>query len=208
MNKAPGATDELFVDWGETGQTIGVAIYDAASTLIASRQTGFVESPAGSGGYVFADYVFPDDKGTYRIRYDNDGGTAAVGHVVWEDLTITSSSGEPFDGDTYGEVDEMFRRLKINNPTAEQTEAAEGMLIAATGEIDAEVDREDDDPISGWEISLAKEVCLQRAIELWRASPFGLIDIGGDFGAITTAKNTWDRHAHDLAPLKRQWGLA
>ena len=109
---------------------------------------------------------------------------------------------------TYGDVEEMFRRLKINTPSTEQTEAATGMLVAATGEIDSEVDREDDDPIAGWEISLAKEVCLQRAIELWRASPFGLIDIGGDFGATHTSADSWKRHAINLAPLKRQWGFA
>jgi hypothetical protein len=157
---------------------------------------------------VLADYVFPSDRGTYRIRYDNDGGTAAVGHVVWEDLTITSSTGEPFDGDFYGTVDELFRLLKITNPTASQTDAGERVLIAATGEINAEIDLPDDDVVTGWQISLATEVCLERAVELWRAAPFGIVGIDSEFGATHTSRNTWERYAHMLAPLKGQWGLA
>lgn len=210
MQKRPGQVDELFVDWGATGATIGATIYDAASTLIAARTTGFVESPAGSGGYVLAGYTFPTDRGTYRIRYDDDGGIAAVGHVTWEDLTITSSTGDPFDGDTYCSIEELFRVLKIRTPTQEQTDAGTRVLVAATGEIDSEIDREDDDPVSGWEVSLAAEVCLERAVEHWQqgSSPFGLLGLGAETGVAFASADSWKRHALKLAPLKRQWGFA
>lgn len=206
MRKRPGQVDELFVDWGETGETIGATVLDGEDTVIAARATGFVED--GNGGYVLADYEFPDTRGTYRIQYDNNGGVGGVGHVVYEDLEIVSSTGEPFDGDTYGTVEELFRLLKINNPTDAQTDAATRVLTTATGEIDSEIDRAEDDPIAGWQISLATEVCLERAVELWRAAPFGIVDLGGDFGATHTARNTWERYAHMLAPLKTQWGIA
>lgn len=210
MQKRPGQVDELFIDWGASGATIGVAIYDAASTLIAARQTGFVESPAGSGGYVLASYVFPEDKGTYRLRFDDDGGTAAVGHVAWEDLTITSTLGEPFDGDTYCDADELFRVLKIREPSAAQQEAAERVLAAATGEIDSEIDLVDGDALSGWQISLAAEVCLERAVEHWQqgGSPFGLLGLGAETGVAFASADSWRRHALKLAPLKAQWGFA
>lgn len=208
MRKSPAAVEDLEVDWGTTGATLGVTVLDGLSTVIAARQTGFTESPAGSGVYVKAGYVFPDDRGTYRLQYDDDAGTAAVGHVAIEELIITSSTGEPFDGDTYGTVAELFRLLKILSPTDAQTEAGERVLTMATGEIDAELDREDDDPIAGWEISLAAEVCLERAVELWRETPFGIVGIDSDIGGTHTARNTWERYAHKLAPAKRQWGLA
>lgn len=209
MNQRPGATDDLTVDWGDTGATLGVRVMNGATTVTA-RQTGFTESPAGSGRYVLAGYVFPDDRGTYELLFDDDGGVAAEGHIATEELIITSSTGEAFAGATYGTVDELFRILKIRTPSAEQTDAAERVLAAATGEIDSEVDLPDPDVLSGWQVSLATEVCLERAAELWKEQEvqFGLVGIGSEFGATRVATNTWEKYAVKLAPLKGQWGLA
>jgi hypothetical protein len=39
-------------------------------------------------------------------------------------------------------------------------------------------------------------------------APFGILSVD-DLGVATrTARDTWERHAHKLAPLKRQWGFA
>ena len=111
----------------------------------------------------------------------------------------------------YATVDELARILKIRTPSAEQTAAMERVLLAAAGEIDAEVDRSDEQGgLSGWELSLAAEVNLERAVEHWRQqeAPFGLIGLGPELPAERTARDSWDRHAHKLAPLKGQWGLA
>jgi hypothetical protein len=53
-------------------------------------------------------------------------------------------------------------------------------------------------------------VNLERAVEHWRQqeSPFGLIGLGAELPAERTARDSWERHAHKLAPLKGQWGLA
>jgi hypothetical protein len=53
-------------------------------------------------------------------------------------------------------------------------------------------------------------VNLERATEHWQQmqSPFAVLGLGGDAGAITVARDTWDRHAHKLAPLKAAWGIA
>lgn len=208
MNQAPGATDDLTVDWGTTGATLGVRVLDGQGATTIARTTGFAEYPAGSGVYQLDAFTFPTVLGAYTLLYDDDGGTAAVGHVALEELWITSTIGSPFVGTTYATELELFRLLKINSPTSEQTAAATRVLTAATGEIDAEVDRDVADPIAGWEISLAEEVCLERAVEMWRDAPFGIVDIGGDLGGIHTSKNSWERYAFKLAPLKRQWGLA
>ena len=52
-------------------------------------------------------------------------------------------------------------------------------------------------------------VNLERAAELWKLQEvqFGMV-LGSEFGAVHIARNTWDKHAYTLAPLKRQWGLA
>jgi hypothetical protein len=109
----------------------------------------------------------------------------------------------------YATVDELARILKIRQPTAEQVEAMERVLLAAAGEIDAEVDLPSGG-LSGWQVALAAEVNLERAVEHWRQqeTPFGLMVVGVDLPAERTGQNTWDRHAAKLAPLKGQWGMA
>jgi hypothetical protein len=109
----------------------------------------------------------------------------------------------------YATVDELARILKIRVPTAEQVEAMERVLLVAAGEIDAEVDLPSGG-LSGWQVALAAEVNLERAVEHWRQqeTPFGLMVVGVDLPAERTGQNTWDRHAAKLAPLKGQWGFA
>lgn len=81
------------------------------------------------------------------------------------------------------------------------------VLVAATGEIDAEIGLD-----SGYSSppSLATEVCLERAVEHWQQmkSPFGILGLGGEQPATHVGRDSWDRHAHKLAPLKESWGLA
>ena len=111
----------------------------------------------------------------------------------------------------YTDTTELARILKIRTPSAEQTVAMQRVIDVAEGEIDAEIDLADDaDPLAGWQLALAAEVNLERAVEHWRQqeAPFGLIGLGPELPAERTARDSWDRHAHKLAPLKAQWGLA
>lgn len=111
----------------------------------------------------------------------------------------------------YATVEELARILKIRTPTDEQTNAMVRVLLTAAGEIDAEIDRTADDPIAGWQLELAAEVNLERAVEHWRQqeSPFGLIGLGGEVGTgMFAGRDSWTRHAMKLSPLKSQWGLA
>jgi hypothetical protein len=111
----------------------------------------------------------------------------------------------------YADTTELARIVKIRTPSAEQEVALQRVLDVAEGEIDAEIDLADDaEALAGWQLALCAEVCLERAVEHWQQqeSPFGLIGIGAEFGATPTSKDSWERHAHKLAPLKNQWGLA
>lgn len=110
----------------------------------------------------------------------------------------------------YAGVDELARILKIRTPSADQLTAMRRVLAAAAGEIDSEIDLATDGTLSGWQLALVAEVNLERAVEHWRQqeAPFGLIGLEGFGVAERTARDTWERHAHKLAPLKAQWGLA
>jgi hypothetical protein len=135
--------------------------------------------------------------------------------LVWADgdgdVSIPTESIQNTDAATpYATILELARILKIRAPSAEQTDAMNRVLIAAAGEINSEIDAGDSGGLSGWQLALATEVNLERAVEHWRQqeSPFGLIGLGAELPAERTARDSWERHAHKLAPLKGQWGLA
>src|SRR5688572_25366124 len=166
MRRTPGQIDQLFLDAGQTGLTVGARVLDNDGDTTIARTTGFVEYPAGTGLYYLDPFTFPEDRGSYTILYDWDGGTAAPGNTATEELEITSSAGDPFSGDTYGTVEELFRILKIRQPSAEQEAAGERVLAMAKYEIDSEIDL-DDDVLGGAQVDLVTQVALQRATELW-----------------------------------------
>jgi hypothetical protein len=210
MQRRPGQTDQLFVDWGVSGvaASLGARVLDLEGATTIARTTGFVEAVSGSGLYYLEDFTFPEDAGSYVIVYDD--GSTDPGHTASEELEVTSSIGEPFSGDTYADTDELFRVLKIRQPTTEQELAAMRVLAAATFEIDHELERPDDDPLVGSEVSLAQVVCLERAVEHWKQeeTPWGLVGNGLDGTASFIARDTFSRHAETLAPMKRRWGIA
>lgn len=215
MIRTPGQVDQVTLDWGVTGiaADVGVRVLDDSGNTTIARTTGFVEYPAGSGFYYLDDFTFPTTRGSYTLFFDVDGGTGAAGNTATEDLEITSTIGAPFVGDTYATTSELFRILKVRTPTDDQTAAAVRVLAAATGEINSEIDREDDDPVSGWEVDLCQQVCLDRAADLWRHTESipGVTGLLGDEGGTMAqpfGRYSWERYAQRLSPLKRQWGFA
>ena len=118
---------------------------------------------------------------------------------------LDSVSDQPYATST-----ELARILKIRTPSAQQLVAMDRVLATATIEINSEIDLGTDTALTGGSIDLATEVCLERAVEHWRQeeSPFGLIGLGAELGSAFTSKDSWERHALKLAPLKDQWGLA
>ena len=110
----------------------------------------------------------------------------------------------------YASVSELARILKIRAPSDEQEIAMRRVLIAAAVEINAEIDVDDDTELTGAQLRLCEQVNLQRAAELWAMQevPTGIVGIGGEFGATHMARNTWDKYAYTLAPIKDQWGFA
>ena len=135
--------------------------------------------------------------------------------IVWVDASLDESSPTDAvqnvvdDVVMYATTDELARILKIRTPSAEQESAMERCLIASSGEINAEIDLAEGATLTGWQLALANQVNLERAAELWKLQEvqFGVV-LGTEFGPTHIARNTWDKHAYTLAPLKNQWGLA
>lgn len=105
----------------------------------------------------------------------------------------------------YATTSELALILRVNE--VDNLVALTRVLTAATGEIDAELGID-----SGYNNppALATEVCLERAVEHWQQmkSPFGILGLGGETPATHVGRDSWDRHAHKLAPLKESWGVA
>jgi hypothetical protein len=138
----------------------------------------------------------------YRLIWaDADGDTS----IPTESIQNTDSSAP------YATVTELMRILKIRAPTADQLTAGNRVLIASAGEINSEIGLDSETGLAGWQLSLAQEVNLERAVEHWQQqeAAFGIIGLGGvESVAVHTARDSWDRHAHKLAPLKTTWGIA
>ena len=211
MRVKPGTTHDLYEEWGVTGATLGVRLDDNQGNTTVARVTGFVESPTGSGIYYLSAFTFPDDAGDYVLIFNDDGTTYAPDHVSTRPVTVTSSAPDgDFDGDTYATTDELLAILNVRTASDAQTAKAERVLLAAAGEINRELDLSDDQALDGSGVAMAAQVNLARAAELWKEEEiqFGIIGIGSEVGTTYIARDTWDKHAIKLAPLKGQWGLA
>lgn len=120
----------------------------------------------------------------------------------------------------YVDVDELVRVLHLRQPTGAQGTALQRVIDTSTGEVNGEIgtawatpdlaswpDTPDvPDPLAA---ALIVEVTLERAVEHWnqQESPFGVIGLSEALPTMT-AKDTWDRHANKLSPMKRTWGIA
>lgn len=114
----------------------------------------------------------------------------------------------------YATTEELAEILNFDDEQSIEAheEALQRVLDAAAAEIDAELGRDepyDDDAIP----ALVVQVSLERAVEHWKQmkAPFGVIGVGGDefgVGVTRAARDSWERHAYKLAPLKDTFGLA
>jgi hypothetical protein len=109
---------------------------------------------------------------------------------------------------SYATVDEFMRRIGVTAPTADQLERGQQALDAATQEIDAHLGWLETPPtLTAEQLALVTIVNMNRAGEHWRFTPYGTLNQGPDLPPVLTARNSWYRHARDLASLKTNWGV-
>jgi len=105
----------------------------------------------------------------------------------------------------YADVIELARVLHLGAPSDAQGTALARCLDTAALEIDSECGTS----FGTAPPALVVEVNIERAVEHWQQSQsaFGIVGLGGDSVPVTTARDSWERHAHKLAPLKQTWGV-
>lgn len=114
------------------------------------------------------------------------------------------------DRPVYASTSELATLVRVQE--SQRHDSLIRVLKAAAAEIDSEIGTAD---INGTSLpysnppALVREVNLERAVEHWKQmqSPFGVIGMGEEIVPYT-ARDTWDRHAHKLMPLKGHWGIA
>ena len=114
------------------------------------------------------------------------------------------------DRPVYATVSELAQLLRVS--ASDRHDSLLRVLKSAAGEIDSEIGTVD---ITGGTLPysnpppLVREVNIERAVEHWKQmqAPFGIIGLGDDV-SVYTARDSWDRHAHKLSPLKGSWGIA
>jgi len=111
----------------------------------------------------------------------------------------------------YATAEEFLRRIGVSNPTAAQADTANDCLDASTQEIDSHLGWLDSGPpadLTPEQVALLKIVCLDRASEHWRNTPFGALGTGPELPPVMTARDSWYRHSRKLASLETEWGIA
>ena len=110
----------------------------------------------------------------------------------------------------YAGTAELARVLGLRSVTAAQGTALEECLNAAAFEINAECLGAGTVFFGTPYPDLVVTTNVDRAREHWaqREISFGILSLGADTIPVATARDSWERHAKKLAPLKADWGLA
>jgi hypothetical protein len=181
------------------------------------------EAPESTGPWTLLETIpiLPVDADPMNPAYRNFTTDLGTADELWYQIVFVDadmSTGLPTfpiqnvedDRPVYASVSELARLLRVS--ATDRHNSLMRVLKAAADEIDSEIGTA---TIGGVATpfsnppAIAREVNLERAVEHWSQmqAPFGIVGLG-DVGATYTARDTWDRHAHKLAPLKGSWGLA
>ena len=190
---------------------------------LAWTQARIQEAPASTGPWVTLETqnLSPVDADPANPAYRNFTTQLGTAEEQWYRIVFLDASGDTGlptypvqnvadDRPVYASVSELANLLRVS--ATDRHDALMRVLKSAADEIDSEIGTADihgnATPYSN-PPALAREVNLERAVEHWKQmqSPFGIIGIG-DLEATYSARDSWDRHAHKLMPLKGSWGIA
>lgn len=208
-------------------QVVSFADYLPAARYDGNPWTGITieEAPTSTGPWTLIDtqtFAVPDDDPAHPQERSFTTDQASDTFGLWYRITFTDTNGDvslptaPIQNPTvavaaYATTNELFRILKVREPSDDQTLAAQSDLNTATLEINAEIDLADDaHPLDANQLELCRGVCLDRAADLWRhrESVPGVLGVLDETLTAAPGRYSWERYAQRLAPVKRSWGIA
>ena len=107
----------------------------------------------------------------------------------------------------YASPDELANALRVA-PGVKNQDLLAKSVAAASAEIDHTVGRAADDPIPAND-PVAHMVCIARAVEWFKSndSAFGVVGFDAT-GVLAAPRDGFSRHAANLIPLTRTFGIA
>ena len=156
--------------------------------------------PADPAYRSFTTELGTDEDLWYRVVFADANGDTSVATTP-----LQNTAGTTLNVEAYATVEELARIMTVN--ATANAEALNRCLVAAAGSMNSEMGRSD---LSGWELELAAQVNLALAQDLWEEMKvhWGMVGVGSEIGPTRVSRDTFERHAHRLAPLKRSWGIA
>jgi hypothetical protein len=134
----------------------------------------------------------------YRVIFRDAAGFDSPASPVVQNTTATTA---------YATADQLSPLIQIaRRRRRSRQQAMNRVLLAAAGEINSEIGRTS---LAGWELALARRSTSSARLSIGSRRRRRSGSSGWVTGCrVTPPRDSWDRHAHKLAPLKRSWGVA
>lgn len=119
-------------------------------------------------------------------------------------MTVAPPSGSG----PYATADQLAEALRLQ-VTAKNAATLEACIDAASTEIDQFLDRPAASPLPIPPPALIVRVCVNRAVEWWKAADaaFGALGFDGT-GVLSAPRDGFARHGRDLIAFKSRFGVA
>ncbi len=151
----------------------------------------------------------------HLTTYEADDSPGKWYRIIWTDaLTHQSLPTAPIqtlnpDVTPFTDATELFRVLRVRQPSQDQTDAANRVILVAAQEIMDEIDLSSLELTAG-DVAVCESVNLDRAADLWRhtESAPGVLGVVDEFASSTPGRYSWGRYAARLSVVKDKWGIA
>ncbi len=135
--------------------------------------------------------------------------------IVWQDAlahqSLPTAPIQTLNNDVtpFTDATELFRVLRVRQPSQDQTDAANRVILVAAQEIMSEIDLSSLELTAG-DVAVCQSVNLDRAADLWRhtESAPGVLGVVDEFASSTPGRYSWARYAARLSVVKDKWGIA
>ncbi len=135
--------------------------------------------------------------------------------IIWQDAlahqSLPTAPLQTLNNDVtpFTDATELFRVLRVRQPSQDQTDAANRVILVAAQEIMSEIDLSSLELTAG-DVAVCQSVNLDRAADLWRhtESAPGVLGVVDEFASSTPGRYSWGRYAARLSVVKDRWGIA
>ncbi len=181
------------------------------------------QADASDGSYALIDTLTLDPVDTdttqpqerHLTTYEASDTPGKWYRIIWQDAlahqSLPTAPLQTLNNDVtpFTDATELFRVLRVRQPSQDQTDAANRVILVAAQEIMSEIDLSSLELTAG-DVAVCQSVNLDRAADLWRhtESAPGVLGVVDEFASSTPGRYSWGRYAARLSVVKDRWGIA